>query len=110
MVSKALVGIILTLNILMGLFIFYTGTQSISTLSSSYPVPQNKPIVSYFNFWNIEIVPYYYMYPSGTPVPIVVVPSVYYPTYGFIFMLIVNTLFGLMLLRKTKEEGTEESS
>ena len=104
MVSKALVGIILALNISMGFIIFYTGTQNITTLASSNSIPLSKPIVSYFNFWNIEIVPYYYAYPSGTPVPMSVKPSVYYPTYGFIFMLIMNVLFGLMLLKSKKED------
>jgi hypothetical protein len=51
-------------------------------------------------------VPYNYLYPSGTPIPVSLIARVYFPTYGFILLLIVNILFGLMVLRKTKEEST----
>ena len=109
MVSKTWVGIILVFNIFMGFFIFHTGTQNISTLAASYPQPQDKYIVTSFNFWSIGILPYYYVY--GTPFPYGgYVPIGYTPTYGFIFMLIVNSLFGLILLRSKKEEGTKISS
>ncbi len=105
MVSKAFTAIILTFNTVLAFLIFLSGAQTITSLSSNSD-PASQPIVSWFNFWKVMIVPYNYLYPSGTPIPESLTARVYFPTYGFIILLIVNILFGLMLLRKTKEKST----
>jgi hypothetical protein len=87
----------------MGFLIFLSGEQIIATLTTNSGA-QSQPIVSWFNFWNIMIVPYNYLYPSGTPIPMSLTAKVYFPIYIFIFMVIVNFLFALMLLRKPKED------
>jgi ascorbate-specific PTS system EIIC-type component UlaA len=103
-ISKAFAAIMLTFNTIMGFLIFLAGEQVITTLVSNSG-PSSQPIVSWFNLWNVMIVPYNYLYPSGTPIPISIIARVYFPTYGVIFMLIVNVLFALFILRKTKEKS-----
>jgi hypothetical protein len=105
MVSKVFAAIMLIFNSIMGFLIFLSGEQIITTLASNSG-PSSQPIVSWFNLWNVMIVPYNYLYPNGTPIPISILARDYFPTYGVIFMLIVNVLFALFLLRKTKEEST----
>jgi energy-converting hydrogenase Eha subunit E len=105
--SKAFAAIILTFNTTMGFLIFLTGEQIVSNLASN-PSPSNQPIVSWFNLWKVMIVPYNYVYPSGTPIPVSIIARTYFPIYLFIFMVVVNIVFSLILLRKSNREDTKE--
>jgi hypothetical protein len=79
------------------LLLFYSNLSIIAFLSSGSGAP-NPLIVRDFNIFSILIVPY--SSPGSPPIPTIAATTFYFPFYAFIFSLIVNVCFIMMLLRR----------
>ena len=96
MVSKRFAALIMSFNMIMSFLILLPNLLILSNIAysgSGYPM-----VVRNFNIFSILTETYY---PPGVPAPqIAFSPTIYLPTYAFIFALIVNAFFVTILLRR----------
>jgi hypothetical protein len=98
--TKRFTVIIIAVNIVMGSILFISN-QSIIAFLASHSGPPNPLIVRDFNILTILTAPY--NPPGSEPIPTIAATTPYFPFYVFIFILMLNAIFIIKVLR-TKDK------